>query len=245
MADAAKRRGRKRNKPIDLEEIAKQRQWAGKEAAKEKEEQFRSALQLPFWREGEQPKVGDYLMAYWPYKRKADSGFFIGKIENINRENFDTQYFIRFLFTDALEQIPFHWLQPIYTYMKSEGNGRNCRTLKDENGNFYDLEKSCVVRFLNKASATNYKKTYKGKEPKKRKREVQEQKAPPLLAPPKRTAMAAGPSSRQKEKPGPKGDWMRAFFKQETENDSETDSEPEPDEESLPEASVLKKLLLF
>lgn len=262
MAEAAKgRRGsRKTNKPINLEENAKRRQWAGKQEAKEKEDRLRLAKKLHFWREGDRPEVGDFLLAYYPYKRKADSGFFIGKIAYINRENFDTQYFIRFLYTGATIKTPYHWLQPIYTYMKSQRRDKNCgkKLLQDEDGNFYDLEKSCVVQFLNKASqpAIEYKKKYKGKEPKKRKREVQEQKAPPLLAPPKRTAMAAaGPSSatQKREKPGPKGDWMR-LYKQETENDSkqemeddsETDDEPEPNEKELPEESVTEfQKLLF
>ena len=219
MADAAKRRrgSRKTNKPINLEENAKRRQWAGKEAAKEKKEQFRSALQLKFWRRGKEPKEGDHLLAYYPYKRKADSGFFIGIIKEIKGEMFD----IFFLYTGAVVPTPYHWLKPIYSWMLTTGKNKNCLSLEDDNGNFYDLEKSCVARFLNKAIKSRYKLNYKGKEPKKRKREVQEQKAPA----PKRTAMAAaGPSSAtQKEKPGPFGDWMRRFYKQETDSDSETD----------------------
>jgi len=258
MADAAKRRrGRKRDKPIDLKENADRPQWAGKQEAKEKEERLRLAKQIPFWREGERPKVGDYLLAYYGFEKRGNSGFFIARIAKINTEKFDTQYFVYFFLSKATVERTFHLLQPIYTWMKSEGKGRNCLSLED-NGNFYDLEKSCVVRFLNKASATkprSYTKRYKGKEPKKRKREVQEQKAPPLLAPPKRTAMAAaGPSSatQKREKPGPKGKWMREFFKQETEDDSkqemEDDSdEPEPNEKELKEQSVreFQKLLLF
>jgi len=263
MAEAAKRRrgSRKTNKPIDLEKNADRPQWAGKQEAKEKEDRLRLAKQIPFWREGERPKVGDYLLAYFGFEKRGNSGFFIARIAKINTENFDTQYFVYFFLSKATVKRTFHLLQPIYTWMKSEGKGRNCRPLKDENGNFYDLEKSCVVRFLNKASATkprSYTKRYKGKEPKKRKRKVQEQKAPPLLAPPKRTAMAAaGPSSatQKREKPGTKGKWMRDFFKQETENDSkqemeddsETDDEPEPNEKDLEEKSVreFQKLLLF
>ena len=242
--DAVKRRGASRKTKKRIEYNAKQRQWAGKEAAKEKKEQFRSALQLPFWRRGKQPKVGDYLLAYYPYKKKADSGFFIGKIKEIKGEIFD----ILFLYTRAVVRTPYHWLKPIYTWMMTIGENKNCLSLEG-----YDLEKSCVVRFLAKAMKFNYKKNYKGKEPKKRKREVQKQKMPAPATPPlpKRIAMAAaGPSSRQKrEKPGPKGDWMRLFYKQETEDDSdsETDDEPEPNEEELPEESVreFKKLLLF
>ena len=261
MAEAAKRRrgSRKTNKPIDLEKNADRPQWAGKQEAKEKEDRLRLAKQIPFWREGERPKVGDYLLAYFGFEKRGNSGFFIARIAKINTENFDTQYFVYFFLSKATVKRTFHLLQPIYTWMKSEGKGRNCRPLKDENGNFYDLEKSCVVQFLNKASqpAIEYKKKYKGKEPKKRKREVQEQKAPPLLAPPKRTAMAAaGPSSatQKREKPGTKGKWMREFFeetendsKQEMEDDSETDDEPEPNEKDLEEKSVreFQKLLLF
>tara|TARA_B100001142_G_C14071844_1_gene553872 strand:- start:119 stop:763 length:645 start_codon:yes stop_codon:yes gene_type:complete len=213
MADAAKQRrgSRKTNKPINLEEIAKRRQWAGKEAAKEKEEDFRSALQLPFWRRGEKPKAGDYLLAYYPYKTKKNSGFFIGIIKALPKKEGEMMFDIFFLYTGAVVRTPYHWLKPIYTWMMTVGKNKNCLSLEG-----YDLEKSCVVRFLAKAIKSRYKKNYNGKEPKKRKREVQKQKMP---AP--------------------------ATFKQETGSDSETDDEPEPNEEELPEESVreFQKLL--